>query len=300
VDRVLIIPAWLDSTNCYAEYLIRNLGNEFIFEKNYSENVNYNEYDLIIPLYATHGLKPDMNQKKIARIVYEGHECHAIHKDNTIGASSKLVQKFSKNWLGNKKVMYVPFLIDENLFKPFKIARANKKFQIGYIGSVKNPRKNYEEVIKPLSDIPGCELSVSPAWENPVRNWHGVPNFINSIDVLVIGSSFEGFCLPMLESASCGKPIISTRVGIVEEFPGVRVVESNVIGSEMLDKAEVSQRLRKEIEYLRDHLNEAKEMGIANRQEVLKKWTWEKGKHYWREFIKKGVENGRNNELGYW
>jgi len=293
--KILIIPGWLDSTNCYAEQIMRYAGKHFYFEKDYYENVDTSRFDLFFPLYATVGTPDNVPQHKIVKVIYEAHECHGVHPDNPlVGGTYKYVVDFSKDWLQRDKVMVLEFGIDTELFKPLPLKREDDLFHIGFVGGITNQRKMFPEVVEPLKNIKGSKLMISSSWEGTViRQWHGMPNFYNQLDVLVIGSAAEGFCLPFLEAASCGLPIVSTDVGAIKEFPGKLVVKRKMNGHIMENTGDVLNELKTHLEYLRDHPKERKAMGQANREEVLKNWTWEKKIGNYIKFFKEGLKRSK-------
>lgn len=63
-------------------------------------------------------------------------------------------------------------------------------------------------------------------------------DFLNAIDCLISPSRYESFGLTMAEAAWVGKPIIATRTGIAQLFPGlVKEIQVDATGQEILAAA---------------------------------------------------------------
>jgi D-inositol-3-phosphate glycosyltransferase len=71
----------------------------------------------------------------------------------------------------------------------------------------------------------------------------------------------------LLEGMACGAPAICTAVASMPE-----VVEDGVSGFVVPPNNPAA--LREKIQWLRDHPDQAREMGRAARQRVLDKFTW--------------------------
>ena len=84
--------------------------------------------------------------------------------------------------------------------------------------------KGFESIIKPVFEqLEGVELiTATPA--NPVSH-EAMGEFYSSGHILMCMSLHEGGPLPVIEAMHCGRPVISTEVGIVPE-----IVEHDVNG----------------------------------------------------------------------
>ena len=295
--RILIAPGWLDSTNAYAEYIMMYAGDEFCFEKTFFEHANPDDYDLYFPLFATIKQPWEFNFQKTVRIVYEPHEIGLLDEYNpavTTTCENMFEMVNGRFKEQGQKYFLTPFGIDHHLFRPLKTARTDSLFRIGFVGGLDNPRKNFEDIIKPLGNIADSRLITSNAWAGingaVIRQWHGMPYFYSQIDALVLGSSFEGLCFPILEAAACGIPIVSTNVGVAKEFEGIFTVDFEIDDdNEMIDKEGVSAQLREKLEFLRDNPEERKRMGEKNREMVLDKWTWKDRIKEFKKFFRGGL-----------
>lgn len=300
--RILIVPGWLDSTNVYAEYIQRYASKEFYIEKNYYENINPDDFDLFFPLFANLKKPDNIPENKVVKIVYEGHENYGVSKENpVVGACTPRMLKMCETWLERPKdqIFSLKFGIDTEVFKPYEMRRKDNDFHIGFVGGVENPRKMYKELIEPLGNIPGVRLLTSDLQSQmgEIRNWVGMPNFYNQLDLLVHGAAFEGFCFPFLEAAACGVPIVSTNVGIIRDFEragGAKVINMRMRGGKMEKQAEVAEKLREAVIHFRDNPDELAEMSKAQRAYVERHYTWDKRIGNFIKFFKKGLEaNGK-------
>lgn len=118
--------------------------------------------------------------------------------------------------------------IDERLFCATDIGR-REKLVVGWCGQHTGVTKGYSEVLKPLQKMLGDQVQ----WRindrsagNPLSREEMV-HWFHDIDVFVSTSCSEGFQMPVLEAASCGRPVIATDVGAADEV--VRDRESGCI-----------------------------------------------------------------------
>ena len=87
------------------------------------------------------------------------------------------------------------------------------------------------------------------------------------MDVFVVASLEDGTPNPALEAASCGRPIISNRIGNMPEFikDGYNGFLVGRTVAEYVDK----------IKWLQDNRSKMINMGLRARETVEKYWTWE-------------------------
>ena len=113
-----------------------------------------------------------------------------------------------------------------------------------------------------------------------------MPDFYKRIDVLICTSMFEGCPLPVLEAASSGKPVISTRVGIVPEL--IKHGENGFI----VDTPHKCSEIEKTIKQFEEHIMALKynrsmcaDMGFKNREAVVREFDWGKIIPLWEKFF---------------
>jgi len=128
-----------------------------------------------------------------------------------VNAVSKyLYDVFKKK--GVKNIYCTPNGVDSNIFIPLK-KNNNKEFTIGYSGtSTHDWRKGTTEFIVPAAKMSGVKVNLAMRSTGSHIPLEEMPSFYNTLDAYVCASSSEGFSLSVLEAASCGVPIISTKI----------------------------------------------------------------------------------------
>jgi len=194
-------------------------------------------------------------------------------KVNTV--SRKLDRIFKK--AGLKKLTYTANGVDSELFVPQP--SGNKDFTVGYSGSSAHDwRKGVTEFMKPAAKKAGVKLKVAMlATKNHVA-LEEMPTFYQALDAYLCASSSEGFSLSVLEAASCGLPIISTRVGgcedLIEDKSNGFLVDRNV--------DEIADRLR----LLKDDVERRNQIGENMRKTVEDQYCWSRRTQDWVDFCK--------------
>ncbi len=183
---------------------------------------------------------------------------------------------------GLRNIIYTPNGVDTDLFLPEQEIRLDGPLRVGFSGNKKHDwRKGITTFIEPACDLPGVDLRLAMPQEGhyvPLADMH---KFYNEIDLYICASSSEGFSLSVLEAAACGRPIISTRVGGSEEL-----IEDGVNGF-LIDRN--VQAIQEKLKYFLDNRQAVRDMGAANREIVLGKWSWEKRAPAWIEFIRNAL-----------
>ncbi len=137
-----------------------------------------------------------------------------------------------------KKIFLNPLGIDTEKFTPAVNKCRNQKFTLGIIGNLFRD-KGHHDVFRALaictSDArltiigDGPELNNLRSLTHQLKINHRVkfvgmkppqeiPALLQKIDALIIGSYHEGAPKVLLEALSCGKPVISTKVGFAPEI----------------------------------------------------------------------------------
>jgi glycosyltransferase involved in cell wall biosynthesis len=127
-----------------------------------------------------------------------------------VNAVSKyLYDVFKKSGLNN--LYYTPNGVDSELFLPHDNIRVG--FTVGYSGTKTHDwRKGISEFIVPAAEKAGVKVNLAMRIKGDTIPIEEMPAFYNTLDAYICASSSEGFSLSVLEAASCGVPIISTRV----------------------------------------------------------------------------------------
>lgn len=189
-----------------------------------------------------------------------------------------------KYLLRRSKVRVCPNGIDTDIFKPEK--KATEKYTICFVGrfSWKKGPDHLLEAIKGIENVslvmigdgPLLEQSKAYAVENDldvefvgrIAN-EAVPEYLNASDLYILPSHHEGSPKTLLEAMSCALPVIST-----DGF-GVNEVFSDGVEGKKVKFGDV-EGLREAILWMREHTDEAREMGKRGRQRVIEYYSIEK------------------------
>jgi len=127
--------------------------------------------------------------------------------------------------------------VDHAFFRPTRNIK-NKTFTVGYVGGL-GKRKNVELIIAVAKLLENSSIrfkiaGVGPQLENLKALASGLgnidflgfidesklPDFYNSLDVLVFPSLYEGFGMPVSEAMACGVPVVSSNASCMPEIIG--------------------------------------------------------------------------------
>jgi glycosyltransferase involved in cell wall biosynthesis len=115
------------------------------------------------------------------------------------------------NEAGVESLYYTPNGVDSELFRPHDGIREG--FTVGYSGTKTHDwRKGISEFILPAAKKAGVKVNLAMRIKGETIPLEEMPAFYNTLDAYICASASEGFSLSVLEAASCGVPIISTRV----------------------------------------------------------------------------------------
>jgi len=233
---------------------------------------NVKKYDVIY--YAFHGLykrMPLLHANMVTSVT--SHKCLSdlkntlkqLSKFNRISVNNKMLYKeFSKHI----DVIYLPNGVDTKRFSPGERTFDPDNIVFGWIGNTDRATKNFESIIKPLKRRFKFKTIETKKSKKYKINHKDIVNFYRSIDFYVVASGTEGTPNPALEAASCGVPLITTRVGnmvdIVVNGENGYFIESPSLGS-ALDTFNLALDLSKK-EYLT--------MSNNIRDEVRNIWSW--------------------------
>jgi glycosyltransferase involved in cell wall biosynthesis len=197
-------------------------------------------------------------------------------KVNTV--SLRLFKIFTDAGLDN--LAYTPNGVDPNIFKPSSNRRQRGPLRVGFSGNdLHDWRKGVSDIITPASRaIPGVELCLALPNSKNYCSVDEMPAFYQGLDVYICASLSEGFSLSVLEAASCGLPIISTRVGGCEDL-----IESGING--FLVNRNVEE-FRDKILYLSQNEQLRATIGRRIRDTVLRDYSWSNQVLSWEKFLK--------------
>lgn len=133
----------------------------------------------------------------------------------------------------------IPIAVDTEHFYPR--SETVVPWRIGFVGRLSDPRKNIILLLNTIQQLkmiyPKIQLYLTSGQLDPnsqaylqnnqlresvtifpTRSHHELADFYRTLDVFVIPSYQEGFCIAGLEALASGCPIVSTRCGGPEEY----------------------------------------------------------------------------------
>ena len=162
--------------------------------------------------------------------------------------------------------------------------RPEGRLVVGWAGSLRHAAfKGVPNFIEPaVAAIEGVELhlALGAGSEHPAGRHYprsAMAEFYNDIDVYLCASESEGANLCLLEAGACGRPVITTPVGVAPEL--VRHGKNGLIVERSVESlVEALRRLRADRRLLR-------ELGGELKADVHRDWTWStRAREYTRMF----------------
>jgi glycosyltransferase involved in cell wall biosynthesis len=157
------------------------------------------------------------------------------YKKQKIYAISDYTKKYFEGISKTNNIKKLSYGIDTKLYYNTK-KRSEKKFTIGFIGRVDDPRKNINlllEIYKKTSAfIPDLQLKIIGGSKDPIKKnkeknilykkfpskSNGLRDYYSSIDIFIVCSFQEGLCISALEAMACGCVVLSTPCLGTKEF----------------------------------------------------------------------------------
>jgi len=171
--------------------------------------------------------------------------------------------------------------VDTEVFKPTAPLSTDGPLRVGFAGTAKgihDARKGYSEYVVPACCKAGCKLITAIARTETCLPPEQMPEFWNSVDVMLLPSSSEGFSIAALEAAACGRPVISTRVGGSTEL--IRDGQSGFLVDRTVNA------IAEKLVYLQGDRDGLTIMGAMARDVVVSAWSWAKRAPAWLAFLK--------------
>lgn len=135
--------------------------------------------------------------------------------------------------LFKSKSSIIPNGIDIERFKPnnnnrIKYKGDGSKKRILFLGSKKNPRKNFKLVEEALRFLKSYDLDIVTPY--PIKH-EEVIKYLNNVDLLVFPSFMEGSPNLVKEAMACNCPVVATNVGDIKwlfnDTPGYFIADFN-------------------------------------------------------------------------
>lgn len=205
-----------------------------------------------------------------------------LSKFNRVNAvSDTLCSVFKKAGLNN--IYTTPNGVDSNLFKPHahSLSRLKEDFIVGYSGSSSHDwRKGVSEFILPAAKKAGVRTHLAQLSKKTHVDLEDMPSFYKNIDAYICASSSEGYSLSVLEAASCGKVIISTRVSgcidLIDDTNGF-LVDRDV------------DSIVEKIKYISNNPLAFEGISKKIREDIVSKHCWSKKVDAWLNFIEGSI-----------
>ncbi|MCK5087704.1 MAG: glycosyltransferase family 4 protein [Melioribacteraceae bacterium] len=308
--KVLLIPDlpnWALHKNAkdLVKYNKSNLDLEIVIFNDFMKDWEkyYKEYDLLFPMYKGiffPMLKAGIPHDKVITGIRSYHRWDH-RKTRPPGyntkPSYKIIRKMRKALLVNthcKKLWYIfsqyfpvvhtKYTCDLEMFYPEE-RKPNDKIVVGWTGSLTNHpgKRGFEEFIKPITDeIPGIELKVQASEDKQITDDNEMREFYNSLDLYIVASRSEGTPRPIIESAACGIPSISTDVGIVPEL-----IEDGVNGFVVDRNYDV---IKSKLEWIAANREILPKMGNLIRKKMEEEFNWDTLIYQWTDFLYYSLE----------
>lgn len=171
-----------------------------------------------------------------------------------------------------ENIVYLPNGVEFNKFIPFGLKKYNrKKIVIGWVGK-RRAAKNYEllkDLKKSLDNNFVLKELIIEKNQKSILNQSEMVEYYNSLDFYLCTSWDEGTPNPALEAASCGVPIISTKVGNMPELI-VHGENGFFIEPQLSSLIKVLNEIS-----LFNEMNYNK-LSSKIRKDIVENWTWEK------------------------
>ncbi len=195
--------------------------------------------------------------------------------------SRRLHQIFERAGLRN--IVLTENGVDTELFRPMRPVNTDRRIPLvlGFSGSKDISKhdylKGFTEFIEPLSGIANVRIMVlGGRGEGQVKR-EDMPVLYNQIDLYICASTSEGFSQSVLEASSCGRGVVSTRVGGCEDL-----IEEGCNGYFIRRDIEQIRALAGRLEADRQLV---KSLGENNRRIVLDRYAWRVRIKDWLRFI---------------
>jgi len=271
------VPNWIFARHC--RVLTQRLGDEFDFTlKLQGEAYNEDDYDLLYPLEWN--LIPASQIRNPAKYITGIRSVISWSGQDFLPFAEFLATRFQRIHCVSQRLteLFRPFVpsthyvthgTDTAFFRA--TTRADQsgqgRLRIGWAGNRVNKTKGFEDLIAPLSRLPGVEL-VFCGFQDRNLDLEGMRRFYDSIDCYVCSSSIhhEGNNNSLMEAAAMERAILTTDNGTVPEY--LRNGENAVIV-----ERELPAFLRAVCE-LRDDPERRVSLGRRAREAVTSHFEW--------------------------
>ncbi len=242
-------------------------------------------YDLII----NKNILRDFRRKNIKFVVQcnsnKETEYYCPDADLIIASSPKLYKILKKKY-NYPNLICQPHFVDTAFFKDEK---KYNNFTVGWVGDVKNPFKRSHLLDKLNHKIVVKSDMMKSHRYNLLQQ--DMPDFYNSIDILLIMSESEGTPMPLLEAMASGKIVISTDVGIARDL----LLSFCIVTETQDDK--IIKEINQKLLYLKHHSYLIQKAGMRNKYLVERYFNWKTQVHKLDSIYENLVKKGKNKKI---
>jgi len=187
----------------------------------------------LIPIYHT---EIDINSSHFNHGWYEGWFTTPI-----AGINKYIVEQIKQK---QSSSVLLPIGVNTGKFFPFK--SINRIQRIGFIGN--DSKEDWRSIKRPDMFLDICKkANIEPVIISGRE--HG-KDIYEDVDAVICTSTVEGLPTAFAEVVACKTPFISTKVGIVREYPNVKTFET-------VDQAvEIIQHLNKDISNIQEYVEQ--------------------------------------------
>jgi hypothetical protein len=201
---------------------------------------------------------------------------HVLRKTDFLGCGNQtLIKELAFRGITNDTPV---FLIEDGVNTAmFKQTAHPSLFTVGWCGNAVHGFGSIKglEIIKEACNRTKTELAISDTSSNRVIPLTAMPAWYERISTYICASGTEGTPNPVLEAMSCGRPVISTRVGITD-----RLITDGVNGF-FVDRT--AEDIAEKIQEIKLN-NRSAEMGALARL-AAEAYDWQFKMYNWRTLL---------------
>lgn len=235
-------------------------------------------------------------QEKKKKISFGVHDFLFLDEEN-IKLYENIYNKYAKAYYVISKSLYDSYKYIDSYMEPLSIAHDicdfsifvpenlerfnnyNRELVIGWVGNGnfrfgEKDLKGLNSIIKPvISNLKEEGYNIKEYYADRNEKWRTVeemPAYYNQLDLCLCMSIHEGTPRPVLEAMSCGVPIISTNVGVVQEVFGKKQKEFILGSRENGDNDEkIKIKLKQTIIQIYNNRSILKEISDENQKSIV-------------------------------
>lgn len=219
MKKLGILLAWDNFSEYYSQELANVIAKEYETTITYDPSTDFTDYDVVMSFFPERD--PITRKNNVVKLFWEYNEIGMNRGKVNIACSTYTYRMLLE---ADPNALYIPLGINTDHFsvQPFP----EGKPIIGWAGSITNARKRIGELTACINST-GFEFKPNKAvWTGngmfngpiPLKDTNKMWQYYKTIHIYVCGSYAEGFGLPLLEAASCGRPIVTFDVGITSEL----------------------------------------------------------------------------------